>query len=123
MRKLLLFTLIAYNSCYTVERDCIPFHNGIFKFSQIINGEIKTSIFSRDSQYEIESYEGKIDTATIRWVNDCECILTKLNPNSNQEKRPIQIKIISTQENAYNFEYSLVGDNKNRKRGTIQKIN
>ena len=123
MRKLLLFTLISYISCYTVERDCIPFHNGVFKFSQIINGEIKTSIFSRDSQYEIESYEGKIDTATIRWVNDCECILTKLNPNSNQEKRPIQIKIISTQENAYNFEYSLVGDNKNSKRGTIQKIN
>ena len=123
MRKLLLFTLITYNSCYTVERDCIPFHIGIFKFSQIINGEIKTSIFSRDLQYEIESYEGKIDTATIRWVNDCECILTKLNPNSNQEKRPIQIKIISTQENAYNFEDSLVGDNKNRKRGTIQKIN
>jgi hypothetical protein len=123
MRKLLLFTLIAYISCYTVERDCIPFHNGVFKFSQIINGEIKSSIFSRDSLYEIESYEGKIDTATIRWVNDCECILTKLNPNSNQEKRPIQIKIISTQENAYNFEYSLVGDNKNSKRGTIQKIN
>ena len=123
MRKLLSFTLIAYISCYHVERDCIPFHNGVFKFSQIINGEIKTSIFSRDSLYEIESYEGKIDTATIRWVNDCECILTKLNPNSNQEKRPIQIKIISTQENAYNFEYSLVGDNKNSKRGTIQKIN
>jgi hypothetical protein len=123
MRKLLLFTLIAYISCYTVERDCIPFHNGVFKFSQIINGEIKTSIFSRDSLYEIESYEGKIDTATIRWVNDCECILTKLNPNSNQDKRPIQIKIISTQENAYSFEYSLVGDNKNSKRGTIHKIN
>ena len=123
MRKLLLFTLIAYISCYTVERDCIPFHNGLFKFSQIINGEIKTSIFSRDSLYEIESYEGKIDTATIRWVNDCECILTKLNPNSNQEKRPIQIKIISTQENTYSFDYSLVGDNKNSKRGTIHKIN
>ena len=123
MRKLVLFTLLAFTSCYTVKRDCLPFHNGVFKFSQIINGEIKTSIFSRDSQYEIESYEGKIDTATIRWVNDCECILTKLNPNSNQEKRPIQIKIISTQENAYNFEYSLVGDNKNTKRGTIQKIN
>jgi hypothetical protein len=123
MRKLLLFTLISYISCYTVERDCIPFHNGVFKFSQIINGEIKTSIFSRDSLYEIESYEGKIDTATIRWVNDCECILTKLNPNSNQDKRPIQIKIISTQENAYSFEYSLVGDNKNSKRGTIHKIN
>jgi hypothetical protein len=123
MRKLLLFILLTYTSCYNVDRDCLPFHSGVFKFSQIINGEIKSSIFSRDSLYEIESYEGKIDTATIRWVNDCECILTKLNPSSNQEKRPIQIKIISTQESAYSFEYSLVGDNKNTKRGTIQRIN
>ena len=84
---------------------------------------MKTSIFSRDSLYEIEQYEGKIDTASIRWVNDCECILTKLNPISNQDKRPIQIKIISTQKDSYTFEYSLVGDSKNTQRSTIQKIN
>ena len=55
------------------------------------------------------------------WVK-AECILTKLNPSSNQEKRPIQIKIISTQDKNYTFEYSLVGDSKNTQRGTIQKI-
>ncbi|MDA7797643.1 DNA topoisomerase IV [Flavobacteriaceae bacterium] len=122
MRQLLLCTLIGLTSCYTVERDCLPFHSGTFEFSQIINGSLKTSTFTRDSLYEIERYEGKIDTASIRWVNDCECILTKLNPNSNQEKRPIQIKIISTQDKNYTFEYSLVGDSKNTQRGTIQKI-
>jgi hypothetical protein len=109
-------------SCHTVERDCIPFHQGTFEFSQIINGSMKTSTFTRDSLYEIERFEGKIDTASIRWVNDCECILTKINPTSNQDKRPIQIKIISTQDNSYTFEYSLVGDSKNTQRGTIQKI-
>ena len=56
-------------------------------------------------------------------MNDCECILTKLNPNNNQEKRPIQIRIISTKGDRYTFEYSLVGDSKNRQRGSIQKIN
>ena len=124
MIKILLYILIvlALNSCYTVERNCLPFHRGTFKFSQIINGEIKTSTFSRDSIFEIETFEGKIDTATIRWVNDCECILTKLSPVSNQEKRPIKIKIISTQENTYKFEYSLVGDIKNTRRGTVRKI-
>ena len=83
---------------------------------------MKTSTFTRDSLYEIERFEGKIDTASIRWVNDCECILTKINPTSNQDKRPIQIKTISTQDNSYTFENSLVGDSKNTQRGTIQKI-
>ena len=122
MKRLLVCIFLMLTSCYTVERDCIPFHQGTFEFSQIINGSMKTSTFSRDSLYEIERFEGKIDTASIRWVNDCECILTKINPTSNQDKRPIQIKIISTQDNSYTFEYSLVGDSKNTQRGTIQKI-
>jgi hypothetical protein len=123
MKRMLLGVLILFQSCYTVERNCLPFHAGTFEFTQIIKNEMKTSTFTRDSLYEIEQFEGKIDTASIRWVNDCECILTKLNPTSNQEKRPIQIKIISTTQNSYVFEYSLVGDAKNTKRGTIQKIN
>ena len=123
MRHLFFICLFLFSSCYTLERNCKPFQQGNFQFSQIINGEIKTSYFSRDSIYEIERYEGKIDTATIRWVNDCECILTKLSPTSNQDKRPIQIRIISTQgDDAYTFEYSLVGDSKNKQKGTIQKI-
>lgn len=123
MKRMLLGVLILFQSCYTVERNCLPFHTGTFEFTQIIKNEMKTSTFTRDSLYEIEQFEGKIDTASIRWVNDCECILTKLNPTSNQEKRPIQIKIISTTQNSYFFEYSLVGDAKNTQRGTIQKIN
>ena len=122
MKRLLVCIFLMLSSCYTVERDCIPFHQGTFEFSQIINGSMKTSTFTRDSLYEIERFEGKIDTASIRWVNDCECILTKINPTSNQDKRPIQIKIISTQDNSYTFEYSLVGDSKNIQRGKIQKI-
>lgn len=122
MKMLLWSILLLLCSCYTVERDCLPFHSGTFEFQQIINGELKSSIFTRDSIYEIERFEGKIDTAYIRWVNDCECILTKLNPQSNQEKRPIQIKIISTKDNTYTFEYALVGDQKNKQRGTIVKI-
>ena len=123
MKRMLLGVLILFQSCYTVERNCLPFHTGTFEFTQIIKNEMKTSTFTRDSLYEIEQFEGKIDTASIRWVNDCECILTKLNPTSNQEKRPIQIKIISTTQNSYVFEYSLVGYAKNTQRGTIQKIN
>ena len=123
MWRFVFFILVLYISCYSLERDCKPFQQGEFKFTQIINGEIKSSYFKRDSIFEIELFEGKIDTSSIRWVNDCECILTKLNPNNNQEKRPIQIRIISTKGDRYTFEYSLVGDSKNRQRGSIQKIN
>ena len=123
MWRLIFFVLVLFISCYSLERDCKPFQRGEFKFTQIINGEIKSSYFKRDSVFEIELFEGKIDTSSIRWVNDCECILTKLNPNHNQEKRPIQIRIISTKGDRYTFEYSLVGDSKNRQRGSIQKIN
>lgn len=123
MWRLVFFILVLFISCYSLERDCKPFQQGEFKFTQIINGEIRSSYFTRDSIFEVELFEGKIDTSSIRWVNDCECILTKLNPNNNQEKRPIQIRIISTKGDRYTFEYSLVGDSKNRQRGSIQKIN
>jgi hypothetical protein len=113
---------LLFYSCYSVDRDCKNFHTGAFEFNTLINGEIKTSYFTRTEDLEIETYEGKIDSARIRWVNDCECILTKLNPKSNQDKRPVQIKILSTEGNAYRFEYSLVGKSDNKQRGTINKI-
>ena len=113
--------LISF-SCYQVDRNCLPFHEGTFEFTTIINGSLKTSRFERSELYEVEFFEGKIDTATIRWVNNCECILTKKNPISNQDKRPIRVEILSTKEAEYTFEYALVGDTKNVQRGTIKKI-
>ena len=117
-----LIFLLFFLSCYDVEKNCNSFRLGTFEFSTIVNGEIKTSRFVRSKSLEIESYENKIDSATVKWVNECECVLTKLNPVSNQEKRPIQIKIISTEKDSYVFEYSLVGDLKNIRRGKIIKI-
>ena len=119
----LIMILVYLISCYNVERDCINFHTGEFEFSSIVNGTLKSSYFTRTEKLEIETYEGKIDSASIRWVNDCECILTKLNPISNQDKRPVQIKILSTTADTYFFEYSMVGKADNKQRGTIKKIN
>ena len=119
---LYILILLLFNCCYNVSRNCKEFHEGEFMFKSIVNGEIKTSRFIRKKNIEIEIFENKIDTAKIRWVNDCECVLTKLNPASNQEKRPIRIKIISTKNDSYVFEYSLVGDLKNIRRGKIVKI-
>jgi len=119
---LLIFVSLYICSCYKVERNCLDFHTGEFEFSTIVNGTMKTSYFIRTEKLEIETYEENIDSASIRWVNDCECILTKLNPVSNQDKRPVQIKILSTKSDTYTFEYSIVGKADNKKRGTIKKV-
>ena len=120
---LVCFGPLFFCSCYSVKRDCKNFQTGSFEFTTLVGDEIKTSYFFRTKDLEIETFEGKVDTARIRWVNDCECILTKLNPKSNQDKRPVQIKILSTEGNTYTFEYSLVGKSDNKQRGTIRKIN
>ena len=96
--------------CYNVERNCNDFHTGTFQFQQIIGDQLQTSTFLRTESLEVEYFNTKVDSASIRWINDCECVLTKLNPKSNQDKRPINIKIISTKENEYVFEYALVGN-------------
>ena len=119
---LLIFLSNCICSCYKVERNCLDFHTGEFEFSTIVNGTMKTSYFIRTEKLEIETYEENIDSASIKWVNDCECILTKLNPVSNQDKRPVQIKILSTKSDTYTFEYSIVGKADNKKRGTIKKV-
>ena len=113
---------LTFISCYTAERDCLSFHEGVFKFETIVNNQLESSRFIRNDSIEIEYYKGEVDSATIRWVNDCECILTKINPENNQEKRPIRMRILTTKKNSYTFEYSLVGDLENTNRGTIKRI-
>lgn len=123
MKKILyLLGAIGCIGCYNVERNCNDFHTGTFQFQQIIGDQLQTSTFLRTESLEVEYFNTKVDSASIRWINDCECVLTKLNPKSNQDKRPISIKIISTKENEYVFEYALVGNQKNKQRGTIVKL-
>lgn len=114
--------LILLASCYNQERNCKDFKTGKFKFEQEINGEKKITIFERNDSIEIETYEGKTDTSSVRWVSDCEYILQKINPKSIQEKKAVDMEILATKGNSYTFEYSLVGDT-HKKRGTATKIN
>ncbi|MCY3999095.1 MAG: hypothetical protein OXC92_00425 [Flavobacteriaceae bacterium] len=95
---------------------------GTFSYSALIDNKIETSFFIRDSLFEIELFDNMIDSSTIRWVNDCEFVLTKLNPRAYNERKPIRIKILTTGSNQYTFEYSQVGDDKNVVRGMVYKI-
>jgi hypothetical protein len=46
----------------------------------------KTTVFERNDSLEIETYDGKTDTASIRWVNDCEYILKNYIKKTWQRK-------------------------------------
>ena len=117
-----LFILLLLTSCYTVDRDCDEFRTGEFEFSYELNDTIRKSTFIRTIDYEIEEYNNVIDSSLISWVNNCEFILTKLNPKTNQEKRPVRIKIIRTYEDSYDFEYSSVNEPIVIKRGEVKRI-
>lgn len=108
-------------SCNNHERNCKDFRTGKFEFVQNIEGKIHTSIFIRTENLQIEKYNGKTDTASVRWVNDCEFILQKLHPKSMKEEKAISMKILFTKKNTYTFEYAFVGSNK-KERGVVTKL-
>ena len=95
---------------------------GELEFSYKINDTVQKSRFTRTLNYEIEEYNGVIDSSSIKWVNNCEFLLTKLNPRTNQEKRPVRIKILRTYEDSYDFEYSSINEPIIIKRGTVKRI-
>lgn len=103
------------------ERNCSDFKTGKFRFDYEVDGVVKTTLFQRNDSIEIETYEGKTDTASIRWVNDCEYVLTKLHPKSMAEEKAVNIKILSTKDNTYLFEFGIVGLGQ-KQRGTATKL-
>ena len=102
----ILCTLV---SCYQPERNCKPFKNGKFSFTTTIDGEEKTTTFIREGNLEVDFFDGKSDSSSIRWINDCEYILKKINPKNKAEMKSIHMKILSTTDNSYTFEYNTVG--------------
>lgn len=122
MKKiLLLLPLLLLMSCYDEERNCKDFKTGKFKFEYEVDGVKKTAIFERNDSIEIETFEGRTDTASIRWVNDCEYVLLKLHPKNMAEEKAIGMKILTTTKNSYTFEFGMVGVDE-KQRGTVTKI-
>ncbi|MCK8520389.1 DNA topoisomerase IV [Aquimarina sp. D1M17] len=112
---------LLFASCYQPERNCSNFHVGTFEFETLLNGELVKTTFVRNDSIEIDYFEGKSDTASIRWINDCEYIVQKVNPKSMSEEKAIHMKILTTDNDIYTFEYGLVGAT-NKQRGTAKKI-
>ena len=122
MKKIILLPLfLLLISCYEGERSCKDFKTGKFKFEHDVDGVKKTTFFERNDSIEIETYEGKTDSASIRWVSDCEYILQKINPKNKAEAQAIGMKILTTTKNSYTFEFGMVGSDAKQK-GTVTKI-
>ena len=115
-----LFSLLIL-SCYQPERNCDDFRTGTFEFESYLEGELVKSRFVRSDSIEIDYFRGKTDTSSIRWINDCEYLITNLHPDTRAEEKPLHIKILTTDGNTYTFEYGLVGEPQKQK-GTAVKV-
>lgn len=97
----ILASALCLTSCYNPKRECKDFKTGEFTFDYEVNGEEKTGRFTRDEEYSVEYYENKIDSSSVRWINDCEFVLKSLKDQSS-----IHFKILETTKDSYTFEYS-----------------
>ncbi len=69
----------------------------------------------RNDSIEIDYFNPQEpDTSSIRWVNDCEYILTKYNTDDVKENQAFQMRIVETTENTYTFVFSKVGAQKTK---------
>ena len=121
--SILLIIISFFHSCNEIERNCNLFKIGIF-YSEINNdGVLFSSTFTRDDKnLQIEKFQGKIDSSKVRWINDCEMVLSPINSKKLSGKKNILIKILTTTDTSYSYEYSFVGENKKLKAVAI-KIN
>lgn len=119
---LILLLFLICQACYTPERDCSRFKSGTFEFQSYLNGELVTSSFTRSDSIEVDRFQDKTDTSSVRWINDCEYIVKNLNPKNRAEQQPLHIKILTTSKDSYTFEYGLVGETQKQK-GTVRKVN
>ena len=119
--KYILFSFVLFSCQKQLECNPKRFKTGKFEFIQEVNGAKETT-FERTDKLQIETYKGRTDTASVRWVNDYEFIIQKLHPRNMAEEKAISMRIISTKGRTYAFEYSIVGEAK-KQIGTVTKIN
>ena len=117
-----LSTFLLFISCYQIERNCAGYKTGAFYSKVEIDKVLYESSFKRTNDLQIEIYEGKTDSSNVRWINNCEVIFNTINPKNMAEKKDIHLKILTTTDSSYTFEYSYVGETIKQK-GIAYKVN
>ena len=113
--------LLLLTSCYETTRNCENFKTGEFYSEVVINDELVKSEFKRSENLQIEVYNNKTDSSQLRWINNCEVIFKTINPINMAEQKDIHLKILTTTDSSYTFEYSYVGETRKQK-GIAYKI-
>jgi hypothetical protein len=121
-----ILLLILLSSCQDIQRNCSDYKTGYFEFTFKTNAVEKTARFIRTENLNIDLFEGKVDSASIRWINNCEFIQKKINPKNMAEQRAVHFKIIATTENSYTFQYQDASPDSNKKKrvekGTAYRV-
>ena len=81
------FVLIFFTSCYQIDRNCVDYQVGSFESTIIINDIAYTSTFNRTKDLQIETFEGKTDSSSVRWINDCGVVFKTIHPKAWQNVR------------------------------------
>tara|TARA_R110002012_G_scaffold66701_1_gene174358 strand:+ start:9239 stop:9613 length:375 start_codon:yes stop_codon:yes gene_type:complete len=118
---LVLLSFLLLVGCYETQRNCADFKTGTFEFEALSGTEVFKTTIVRNDSIEVDYFQGKTDSSSIRWINDCEYVLKKINPKNQAEKKAILIKILTTDKDSYTFEFSEVGKTKTSK-ATAKRI-
>lgn len=123
MQKMVFCLLVfcSLSSCFQTEKNCANYRTGNYEFVAVLGEDTLVSRFERYENYEVEHFNHRTDTSSVRWVNDCEYILKNKHPKNMAEQKSVSIRILSTTDSTYTFEYGIVGEAKKSK-GTAKKI-
>lgn len=81
----------------------------MFQSTVTIEGTAYVSKFIRSENLQIEHFDSKTDSASVRWINDCEMVFKTINPKNRAKQKDVHLKILTTSEDGYTFEYGYVG--------------
>lgn len=123
MKPLLFyFSFLLLTNCYEKERNCSDYKTGEFYSEVTIGNKTYKSHFKRNEIIQVETYNNKTDSSKLRWINDCEVIFKTINPKNMSDHKDIHLKILTTTDSSYTFEYSYVGETK-KQQGVAIKTN
>jgi len=115
----LIICLLLFSCKENTKSSPDNFKTGTFK-TTLEDSDI-TSVAYRNDSIQIETYDNKKDTFNIKWPNNFEYILVKINPKTLLDSTPFHVKITAIKKNSYSFKAYYKGSNFKQK-GTATKI-
>ncbi len=119
IKPLFLILILFIFSCNTKRINILELREGTFE-TTLPDKNVKSIAF-RDKNIQIETYNNKKDTFTIKWLNNFEYELLKINPKSSLDSVPFIVKITKLSHNGYSFKAHYKG-NKYIQKGEAVKL-